>query len=105
MSRIKDKFLENMKFLGKYRSAQIRERKRNNIARLFRGGTPPRVKTIRRYRKQQMMGLSMLRKEVVVDGLARYPTKARAVFPAKKVPHPNEDARKVGAPYYIVDRG
>ncbi len=97
-------FLENMKFLGKSRAEKIKARKRTNISRLFRGGTPPRVKTLRRYRKQELMGLSQLRKEVVVDGLARYPTKARPSFPAKKTPHPNEDARSVGTPFYIVDR-
>ena len=96
--------LENLKFLGKSRANLVKARKRANINRLFRGGTPPRVKTIRRYRKQKRMGLSVLRKEVVVGGLARYPTKVRAVFPAKKVPHPNISARKVGAPFYIVDR-
>lgn len=104
MTRIKDKFLENMKFLGGRRSAQIKARKRANVSRLFRGGTPPRVKTGRRYRKQQLMGLSQFRKEVVVGDKARSPTKIRAVFPAKKVPHPNRDARKVGAPFYLVDR-
>ena len=104
MSRIKDKFLQNMKFLGGRRADEIKARKRANIGRLFRGGTPPRVKTIRRYRKQGLMGLSTLRKETVVNGLARYPTKVRPVYPAKKVPHPNEDAQSVGAPFYIVDR-
>ena len=97
-------FLENMKFLGKGRAEKNKARKRANIGRLFRGGTPPRVKTTRRYRKQALMGLSVLRKEVVVGGMARYPTKVRPAFPAKKVPHPNEDARSVGAPFYIVDR-
>ena len=100
-------FLQNMKFLGKRRAASTKEQKRQNIARsaIRRSGTPPRDKTIRRYNKQKRMGLSVLRKEVVVLGLARSPTKVRAVFPAKKVPHPNISARKVGAPFYIVDRG
>ena len=97
--------LENLKFLGQRRAAQIKARKRANIARPFRGGTPPRVKTHWRYRKQALMGLSVLRKEVVIDGLARYPTKVRAVFPAKKVPHPNISSRKNGRPFYIVNRG
>ncbi len=102
-------FLENIKFLGKTRAARTRSRKLTAIRRAstFRGGTPPRDKTIRRMQKQKRMGLSAFRKEVIVLGFARSPTKAkvRAVYPAKKVPHPNEDARKVGAPYYIADRG
>ena len=96
--------LENMKFLGKRRAEQLKARKRANINRAVLSGTPPRVKTIRRYRKQALMGLDTYRKETVVRGMATQPTKVRAVYPAKKVPHPDREARKVGAPYYIVDR-
>jgi len=97
-------FIENIKFLGKSRAAKVSAQKRRNINRLFRGGTPPRVKTTRRMRKQSRMGLSVLRKEVVIGDFARYPTKVRAVYPAKKVPHPGQVSRKAGKPYYIVDR-
>ena len=99
-------FLENLKFLGQKRSMMARQAKLNRIARsaFRRAGTPPRVKTGRRYRKQADMGLSVLRKEVVAHGLARSPTKVRQTFPAKKVPHPGEMSRKEGKPYYKVDR-
>ena len=95
-----------MKFLGQKRAEMAKRAKLNRIARAAfrRGGTQPRDKTIRRIRKQARMGLSVLRKEVVAHGLARSPTKIRQAFPAKKVPHPNISARKIGAPFYIVDR-
>ncbi len=95
---------ENIKFVGKKRAAEARQRRLAIINTPFRAGTRPRAKTVRRYRKQFLMGLAVFRKEAIVNGMAAQPTKVRPSFPARKVPHPNAEAREISAPFYIVDR-
>ncbi len=96
----------NLKFIGSRRAAAAHGKKRAVIlaASQFGHGTRPRAKTFRRYRKQELMGLSLARKVVVDHGRAKQPTKVRMTYPARKIDHPNKDARKVGAPFYVVDR-